>query len=72
MRYAQQLQSSLERLDQNLLKLNRMVKANKNGEAIYFMEQGDLKDNYEELQNLINISQVGNLGARGTSQTGTF
>ena len=36
------------------------------------MEEGELKDRYEELSNIINISQKGNIGARGTSQTGTF
>ena len=36
------------------------------------MEEGELKDRYEELQNIIEISQVGNIGARGTTQTGTL
>ena len=36
------------------------------------MENGALKDCYEELQNLITISQTGNLGAMGTTQTGTL
>ena len=29
------------------------------------MDKGELKERYEELQNMINISQTGNLGARG-------
>ena len=37
-----------------------------------FMEEGDLKERYEELQNMITISQTGNLGAMGTTQTGTL
>ena len=41
-------------------------------EALQFMEQGELKDRFEELQNIITISQTGNLGARGTAQTGTL
>ena len=39
---------------------------------ILLKTSGDLKDKYEELQNLITISQVGQLGAGGTSQTGTL
>mgnify|MGYP001502521333 CR=1 FL=1 len=34
------------------------------------MEQGELKERFEELQNIITISQTGNLGAMGTAQTG--
>ena len=36
------------------------------------MTEGELKERYEELQNMITISQTGNLGASGTSQTGTL
>ena len=36
------------------------------------MEEGELKERFEELQNIITLSSTGNLGARGTSQTGTF
>ena len=36
------------------------------------MTEGELKDRYDELQNIITISQVGEVGARGTTQTGTF
>ena len=36
------------------------------------MEQGELRERFEELQNMINISQTGNLGAMGTAQTGTL
>jgi hypothetical protein len=70
MAYARQTQIAMERLDQSLAKLHTMIKRGENAAAIRFMEEGELKDRYEELQNIITISQVGNLGARGTSQTG--
>ena len=60
------------RLDVSLAKLRTIIKNGQVAEALRFMEQGDLKDRYEELQNIITISQNGNLGVRGTSQTGTF
>ena len=72
MKYAQQAQTALNRLDIALAKLRTIVKNGQVREALQFMEEGELKDRYEELQNIIEISQVGNIGARGTSQTGTF
>ena len=36
------------------------------------MEEGELKDRYEELQNIITISSTGTLGARGTQNTGAL
>ena len=76
MKYALQVQGALDRLDQKLLALNRLIKSGKQTEAIQFMEQGPLKDSFENLQNIFNLSQTGNigdnLGARGTSQTGTL
>ena len=70
MKYAGQAQGALERLDESLAKLRTIVKNGQIAEAIQFMERGELKDRYEELQNIISISQVGTLGARGTNQTG--
>ena len=76
MRYARQVQGAINDLDQKLLALNRIIKRGQIAEAIQFMEQGPLKDSFENLQNIFNLSQTGNigdnLGARGTSQTGTF
>jgi hypothetical protein len=69
-RYQQQMNIALERLDQGLARVHSMVKRGKNTEAIYFMEN-DLKELYEDLQNIINIepgegnqSRVGFLGGR--------
>jgi len=53
-RYQQQMNVAMERLDQGLARIHSMVKRGKNTEAIHFMEN-DLKELYEELQNLINI-----------------
>jgi hypothetical protein len=72
MAYEKQQQIALERLDRALLALNKLIKTGKQKEAIEFMDNGPLKDVYEELQNIITISQTSGLGARGTSQTGTF
>lgn len=72
MKYAQQTQTALDKLDQSLAQLRNLIKRGQNQDALRFMEEGDLKEKFEELQNMITISSVGNLGARGTSQTGTF
>ena len=72
MAYEKQLQIAMERLDQSLAKLRDLIKRGQTSDALFFMEQGELKDRYEELQNIVTISQTGNVGARGTTQTGTF
>ena len=69
-RYEQQVQNAMERLDQSLAKLRDLIKRGENANAIHFMEKGELKDRYEELQNIINISYNGNYGARGVQNTG--
>ena len=65
MAYEQQVRLAMERLDQSLAKLRNLIKRGQNAEAIQFMEQGELKDRYDELSNIITISQTGNIGARG-------
>ena len=72
MQYARQTQEALDRLDQSLARLRGLIKKGQTQEALRFMEEGALKDRFEELQNMITISSTGNLGARGTAQTGTF
>ena len=72
MKYGQQVQSSMARLDESLARLRNIIKRGDVKKAIHFMEEGELKDRYDELQNIISISQTGNLGARGTAQTGTI
>ena len=72
MQYARQTQNALERLDQSLAKLRTLIKRGQNQDALRFMEEGELKDRFEELQNMITISSTGNMGARGVQNTGTF
>ena len=72
MQYARQIQEAMDRLDQSLARLHTMIKRNENAAAIRFMEEGELKERYEELQNMITISQTGNFGARGVQNTRTL
>ena len=72
MKYAAQAQTALERLDQSLAKLRMIVKNGQTREALQFMEEGELKERFEELQNIITISSTNSLGARGTSQIGAL
>ena len=69
MKYAQQTQGALDRLDGSLKRLRDMIKRGENQAAIQHMERGDLKDKFEELQNIVTISQTGNYGARGVQNT---
>ena len=72
MQYARQTQTALDRLDQSLARLRNLVKRGQTQDALRFMEEGELKERFEELQSIITLSSIGNLGARGTTQTGTF
>lgn len=72
MAYERQLNEHLERLDQALAQLRNLIKRGQNKEAIEFMENGPLKDRYEELQNIINISQTNSYGSRGVQNTRTL
>ena len=69
MKYAKQVQGAMDRLDQSLAKLHNLVKRGNQQEALRFMETGELKERYEELQNMITISQTGNYGAKGVQNT---
>ena len=72
MKYAVQLQTALDRLDNSLAQLHTLIKRGENAAAIRYMETGQLKERFEEMQNIITISQTGGLGARGTQNTGTL
>ena len=72
MQYARQTQTALDRLDQSLARLRSLVKRGQIQDALRFMEEGELKDRFEELKNIINISRVGNYGARGVQNTRTL
>ena len=69
MKYARQVQGALDRLDQSLARLHTMIKRGENQAALQYMEDGDLKERFGELQNMIIISQTNNLGARGTANS---
>ena len=72
MAYERQLQEAMERLDQSLFKLRNIIKNGQVAEALQFMEQGELKERFGDLQSMIILSQTGDLGARGTTQTGAL
>ena len=72
MKYARQIQGNLDRLDQSLMRLRDMIKRGENAQAIQYMEHGDLKERFGDLQSIITIASTGTLGARGTSQTGAL
>mgnify|MGYP001438639206 CR=1 FL=1 len=72
MKYARQVQDHLDRLDVSLKKLYIIVKNGKQQEALKFMEDGDLKERYEELQTIIKLSSTNNLGAGGTMGAGNL
>ena len=69
MKYVRQTQDALERLDQSLAKLHTLIKRGDNTEALRFMEEGELKERYGELQNIIKISSTSPLGASGIPNT---
>ena len=70
MAFEGQAQTALERLDEALAKLRTLIKRGEQQAALRFMEEGELKDRYEELQNMISVSSTNPLGARGTQNTG--
>ena len=72
MAYERQVQIAMERLDQSLARLHTLIKRGENTEAIAFMDKGELKERYEELQNIITISKTGQLGARGVRNIGNL
>ena len=67
MAYERQLNEAMERLDQSLAQLRNLIKRGQNQDAIRFMEEGALKERFEELQNMITISQTNSIGSRGTN-----
>ena len=72
MKYARQTQEALDRLDGALAQLRTLIKRGANQDAIRFMEEGALKERFEELQNIITISSTNTLGSRGTQNVGNL
>ena len=72
MAFEGQAQVALERLDESLARLRTLIKRGEQTEALRFMEEGALKERFEELQNIITVSSTNPLGARGTSGAGAL
>jgi len=70
MKYSRQTQLALDRLDESLAKLHTFVSRNENPQALQFMKE-ELKERFEELQNIITLSSVGTVGSvRNVPNTG--
>lgn len=67
MAYERQVQDHLDRLDVSLNKLHTLIKRGQQTEALEYMENGELKERFEELQSIIKLSSVNSLGASGIS-----
>ena len=72
MAYERQVQTAMERLDQSLAKLYTLIKRGEQNNALRFMDEGELKERFEELRNIITISKTGQLGARGVRNIGNL
>ena len=72
MAYERQVQEHLNRFDVSLNKLYMLIKRGQQAEALRFMEEGELKDRYDELQNIITVSRTNNMGVRGVPNTGAL
>ena len=72
MKYARQTQEALDRLDGALAQLRGLISRGQNQDAIRFMEEGALKERFEELQNIISVSSTNTLGSRGTQNIGNI
>jgi hypothetical protein len=72
MKYARQTQEHLDRLDASLRTLRDMIKRGDNQAAIRYMEEGDLKERFGDLQNIITLSSTGNMGASGVQSIGNL
>ena len=72
MKYAEQVQIAMDRLDESLFKLRDLIKRGEQKTALQFMEEGELKDRYEELQNIITLSKTSQLGVSGVRNIGNI
>ena len=72
MAYERQVQEHLDRMDVSLNKLYMLVKRGQQAEALKFMEEGELKERFEELQGIIKLSSTNQLGASGVRNIGNI
>ena len=56
MRYERQVNGALDNMDVSLNKLYMLIKSGKQQEALEFMENGDLKEKFEDLRSMIKLS----------------
>ena len=72
MAYERQVQEHLNRFDVSLNKLYMLIKRGQQAEALKFMEDGELKECFEELQSIIKLSYTNPLGASGVQNIGNL
>jgi hypothetical protein len=73
MKYARQTQEHLERLDQALSGLYVQIKRGDNAAALASLEDGEIKENFENLRDIILLSSTNPaLGASGVPNTGNL
>ena len=72
MAYERQVQEHLDRFDVSLNKLYLLIKRGQNNDALRFMDEGELKERFEELQSIIKLSNTNHLGASGVKNIGNI
>ena len=72
MAYERQIQEHLDRFDVSLNKLYMLIKRGQQQEALKFMEEGELKERFEELQTIVKLSGTNQLGASGVQNLGNI
>jgi len=72
MKYERQVNEHLARLDQSLATLRQLILRGENKEAIKYMENGPLKERFEELSSIIKLSYANQLGASGVRGIGNI
>ena len=72
MKYERQVNEHLARLDQSLAQLRQLILRGENQNAVKFMEEGPVKERFEELSSIIKLSYTNQLGASGVSNIGNL
>ena len=72
MKYERQVQEHLDRFDVSLNRLYSLIKRGQNNDALRFMDEGELKERFEELQSIIKLSNTNQLGASGVKNIGNI
>ena len=72
MKYERQVMGALDNMDVSLNKLYMLIKSGKQQEALEFMENGELKEKFEDLRSMIKLSYTNPLGGSGVSNISTL